>query len=64
MAEARRRIIEMDEVAFAVVDTAFSLGPGRASGPRRGDLLSLGLPRAASDRDMNWPRVPGGGRFL
>ena len=63
-AEARWRIIAAGEVVSVVVAAFLPLcAPGRASGPCRGGLPSLGL-RAASDRDMNWPRVPGGGLVL
>ena len=59
-AEARRRIIAVSEVFFGDVVAAVLRAPGgRTSVPRRG-----GPCFAASDRDMNWPRVPGGGLFL
>ena len=60
-AEARRRIIAVSEVVFGdIVVAAVPRAPGgRTSVPRRG-----GPCFAASDRDMNWPRVPGGGLFL
>ena len=60
-AEARRRIIAVSEVVFGDVVAAVLRAPGgRTSVPRRGGPCFV----AASDRDMNWPRVPGGGLFL
>ena len=63
-AEARRGIIAVGEVFFGDVVAAVLRAPGRTSVPRRGGPLSLGPCVAASDRDMNWPRVSGSGLFL
>ena len=59
-AAQRWRIIAADEIVFAFVVAASRRALDPTSGPRRG---GLGL-RAASVRDMDWPRVRGGDLVL